>query len=71
MQKRGTFSRTGTPRFLDEAKNGARVLVYLEPQHVWIKGKFVAPVRGRNDLRSRILLDFFKSVNANSDIRLA
>jgi len=61
----------GYPRFLDEAMTGPRVLVYVEPQHIWIKGKFVAPLRGRNDLRSRILLQFFEKINASSDIKLA
>ena len=63
--------QNGYPRFLDEAMSGPRVLVYVEPQHVWIKGKFVAPLRGRNDLRSRILLQFFKESNNSSDIKLA
>ena len=63
--------RDGYPRFLDEAMSGPRVLVHVEPQHIWIKGKFVTPLRGRNDLRSRILLQFLKESNANSDIKLA
>ncbi len=61
----------GYPRFLDEALSGPRVLVHVEPQHIWIKGKFVTPLRGRNDLRSKILLQFLKESNANSDIKLA
>jgi len=61
----------GYPRFLDEAVSRPRVLVFVEPQHIWIKGKFVAPVQGRNDLRSSILLRFFREVNAGSDIKLA
>jgi len=63
--------QNGYPRFLDEAVCGPRVLVYIEPQHIWIKGKFVAPLRGRNDLRSRILLQFFHELNAIPDIKLA
>jgi len=67
----GRMLQNGYPRFLDEAFNNHRVLVYIEPQHIWIKGKFVAPLRGRNDLRSRILLQFLKEVNDSSDIKLA
>lgn len=59
------------PRFLDEAMNGPRVLIYVEPQCIWIKGKFVAPLKGRNDLRSKILLQFFKELKERSDIKLA
>ena len=63
--------KNGYPKFLDEAVNGPRVLVYVEPQHIWIKGKFVAPLQSRNDLRSKILLQFFKELNTNSHIKLA
>lgn len=59
------------PKFLDEANIGPRVLVHVEPQRIWIKGKFVAPVKGRNELRSKILRQFFREVNARSDIKLA
>ena len=60
----------GYPRFLDEAMSGPRVLIFVEPQHIWIKGKFVAPLESRNDLRSNILLQFIKEAKASSDIRL-
>jgi len=63
--------QNGYPSFLDEAAAGPRVLIHVEPQHIWIKGKFVAPLRGRNELRSRILLQFFKEIGATSDVRLA
>lgn len=59
------------PAFLNEATTGPRVLIFIEPQHIWIKGKFVTPLRGRNELKSRIQFEFFKEVNACSDIKLA
>jgi len=61
----------GYPHFLDEATQGPRVLVSVEPQRIWIKGKFVAPVRHRNELRSKILLRFFQETQASPDIKLA
>jgi len=63
--------QNGYPQFLDEATHGPRVLIHIEPERIWIKGKFVAPLRGRNNLRSRILLQFLKEVNTHSDIKLA
>jgi len=69
-EARRTFKKS-YPRFLKDATAGPRVQVYLEPQHIWIKGKFVAPLRGRNVLRSKILLQFFKEVSARTDIKLA
>jgi len=63
--------QNGYPQFLAEARNGPRVLISVEPQHIWVKGKFVAPLRRRNELRTKILLDFFKEARASPDIRLA
>ena len=59
------------PMFLEEAISGPRVQVYLEPQLIWIKGKFIAPLRDRNLLRSKILLQFLKEVSDRPDIKLA
>jgi len=63
--------QNGYPHFLAEAAHGPRVLVSIEPQRIWIKGKFVAPLRYRNELRTKILLQFIKEAQASSDIRLA
>jgi small-conductance mechanosensitive channel len=63
--------QNGYPKFMKEATSGPRVLIHIEPEHVWIKGKFVAPLRGRNDLKSWILLQFLKEVHTQSDIKLA
>ncbi len=71
LREAGRVFQNGYPQFLKEATNSPRVLIHVEPEHVWIKGKFVAPLRGRNDLKSRILLDFLKEANTDSDIKLA
>ena len=71
VREAGRIFQNGYPQFLDEAMNGPRVLIHIEPEHIWIKGKFVAPLRGRNDLRSGILLRFLKEVTTHSDIKLA
>ncbi len=71
VKQAGKVFQDGYPRFLDEAISGPRVLVFVEPQHIWIKGKFVAPLESRNDLRSSILLQFLKEAKASSDIKLA
>ena len=63
--------QNGYPKFMNEARSGPRVLIHNEPDHVWIKGKFVAPLRGRNDLKSWILLQFINDVKKQSDIKLA
>ncbi len=71
VKQAGEVFQNGYPRFLDEAMSGPRVLVFVEPQHIWIKGKFVAPLESRNDLRSSILLQFIKEAKTSSDIKLA
>jgi small-conductance mechanosensitive channel len=71
VKQAGQVFQNGYPRFLDEAMSGPRVLIFVEPQHIWIKGKFVAPLESRNDLRSSILLQFIKEAGASSDIKLA
>ncbi len=63
--------QNGYPKFLSEATGGPRVLVHVEPQRIWINGKFVAPIRGRNQLRSRILVQFIERTKANPDVKLA
>jgi len=47
------------------------VLVHIEPQRIWVKGKFVTPVRTRNELRTRIYLHFLKEIGNSSEIQLA
>jgi small-conductance mechanosensitive channel len=71
VKQAGQVFQDGYPRFLDEAMSGPRVLVFVEPQHIWIKGKFVAPLESRNDLRSSILLQFINEASTSSDIKLA
>jgi small-conductance mechanosensitive channel len=71
VKQAGQVFQDSYPRFLDEAMSGPRVLVFVEPQHIWIRGKFVAPLESRNDLRSSILLQFIKEAKASSDIKLA
>lgn len=62
--------RDGYPEFLEEAVSGPRVLIHIEPNCIWIKGKFVAPVRQRNQLKSRIMTQFLRQGKATSDVRL-
>jgi small-conductance mechanosensitive channel len=71
LREAGQVFQDGYPQFLNEATNSPCVLIQIEPEHVWINGKFVAPLRGGNDLRSRILLQFLNEVNTHSDVKLA
>jgi len=50
------------PTFLDEADEAPRVMVFAEGEKVFLVGKFVAPVRGRNNMKSAITLRFLEEV---------
>jgi len=63
--------QNGYPKFLDEAVFGTRVLVHLEPQRIWLKGKFVAPVRQRNQLKSQILMQFLERIKTIAEVKLS
>jgi small-conductance mechanosensitive channel len=63
--------QNGYPKFLNEAINGTRVLIHIEPNRIWMKGKFVAPLRERNDVRTSILRQFLHRSRENTDIKLA
>ena len=71
VDEAGQMFQNGYPHFLAEAKHGPRVVVSVDPQRIWIKGKFVAPVRGRNELRTKLILQFLKEAAAAGDVRLA
>ena len=59
------------PNFLKEAIGGPRVLIFVEPKIIWVKGVYVAPLKRRNQLRSDILLRFLSETGNIPDIKLA
>jgi len=71
LKEASQMFQNGYPKFLDEATRGPRILIHVEPQHIWINGKFVAPIRGRNQLRSRILTQFLEQARATPDVKLS
>jgi small-conductance mechanosensitive channel len=71
VNEAGKVFQDGYPRFLDEAINGPRIQIFIEPHQIWIQGKFVAPLRGRNELRSQIFMEFLDKVKSIPDIKLS
>ena len=63
--------RDNYPIFLREAETNRRVLIHIEEHKIWLKGKFVAPYRVRNELRTKIYLSFIKQIGSESNIKLA
>ncbi len=60
----------GYPDFLKEATDKSRTQVHLEPKHLWLKGKFVTPFRRRNELRTRITIEFLNQARNDPDVQL-
>ncbi|MDD5312162.1 MAG: mechanosensitive ion channel [Dehalococcoidia bacterium] len=58
------------PTFLREAETNRKVLIHIEPDNIWLKGKFVAPYRLRNELRTLMYLKFIESIEKDSSIKL-
>jgi len=59
------------PAFLREAESNRRVLIHVEEERIWLKGKFVTPFRQRNELRTRMYMRFLEHISKDPDIRLA
>ncbi|MBI4297817.1 MAG: mechanosensitive ion channel [Chloroflexi bacterium] len=63
--------RDGYPDFLKEAQEKSRTQIHIEPQHLWLKGKFVSPYRERNEMKTGILTEFLQRAKDESDIQLS
>lgn len=59
------------PSYVKVAERNPRVLIHIEPQRVWLKGKFITPFRTRNELRTKIYLKFVERICSETDIHLA
>jgi hypothetical protein len=63
--------RENYPAFLHEAESNRRVLIHVEEERIWLKGKFVTPYRQRNELRTKMYLRFIEHTGKDTNIRLA
>jgi len=63
--------RENYPSFLHEAESSRRVLIHVDEQRIWLKGKFVAPYGLRNQLRTKMYLHFLEHIGQESKIKLA
>ncbi|MBM3131729.1 MAG: mechanosensitive ion channel [Chloroflexi bacterium] len=61
IEKAREFFGPDRPNFLEEAAHSPRVMVFVDDKKAWLVGRFVAPVRGRNELRSIITTRFLEA----------
>jgi small-conductance mechanosensitive channel len=59
------------PTFLSEAESNRHVLIHVDENRVWLKGKFVTPYRLRNELRTRMYMRFIEHIRKETNIKLA
>jgi small-conductance mechanosensitive channel len=59
------------PTFLSEAESNRHVLIHVDENRIWLKGKFVTPYRLRNELRTRMYLKFIECIHEETAIKLA
>jgi len=59
------------PTFLREAESNRHVLIHVDENRVWLKGKFVTPYQLRNELRTRMYLRFIEHIGKETNIKLA
>jgi small-conductance mechanosensitive channel len=63
--------RENYPAFLHEAENNMKVLIHVDEQRIWLKGKFVVPYTFKNELRTKMYLLFLERAAQESNIKLA
>ena len=59
------------PKYVHDAETDHHIFIHIEPQRVWLKGKFVTPFRTRNEIRTKISLQFVELISKETDIHLA
>jgi hypothetical protein len=59
------------PAFLHEAENNRHVLIHVDENRIWLKGKFVTPYSYRNELRTKMYLRFIDHLKNDAAIKLA
>jgi len=63
------FAR-GLPNFLHEMEIGPKVSVIFDKERVWITGRFITPIRTKNELRTKIGLDFIGRIKGDGSIKV-
>lgn len=60
----------GLPNFIDDLEKGPKITVHIDDKKVLIKGRFVTPIKSRNELKTRISLGFLDRIKGDPDIMI-
>lgn len=69
-QAEKVFGEDGLPNFLQNLQNGPRVTIHIDEERIWIKGKFVTTIYARNELKTKIGLEFIEKIKGDSTIQI-
>ncbi|MCD1296351.1 mechanosensitive ion channel protein MscS [Methanocella sp. CWC-04] len=59
------------PNFAHDLDKGPRITVHIDEGKIWIKGKFVTPLKQRNQLRTKINLQFIERIREDKTVEIA
>ena len=69
-QAQKAFGEDGLPNFLHELQNGPRVSIYFDEERIWIKGRFVTTIHTKNELKTKIGLEFIERIRGDNCIQI-
>jgi hypothetical protein len=60
----------GLPNFLQDVEKGPKVTIHIDSERIWIKGRFVTPIKAKNELKTKIGLEFIGRIRGDSSIEI-
>lgn len=60
----------GQPNFVHDLESGQKVTIYIDEKQIWIKGRFVTPIKARNEFKTRISMGFIDRIRGDDSIEI-
>lgn len=67
-QAQKVFGEDDVPNFLHDLQAGPRITIHIDEERIWIKGRFVTTIKARNELKTKISLDFIERIRGDTSI---
>ncbi|CAJ36199.1 mechanosensitive ion channel domain-containing protein [Methanocella arvoryzae] len=65
-----TFSEDDLPNFFHDLQSGPKITIHIDEERIWINGRFVTTIKTRNDLKTKISLEFIERIRGDGSIHL-
>lgn len=69
-QAQKVFGEDDVPNFLHDLQAGPRITIHIDEERIWIKGRFVTTIKARNEMNTKISLDFIESIRGDNSIQI-